>query len=184
MPQPPPPTQARSSSSTHALRPILSHCCCCCSTAFFLTQKLRRVLPPNHNHCKEHHTPGLDLDGQQSPAAGSHTRNGCRTLATPATAAQDRVESSLLGLLNFHRSKVFNSVPPDLPVKGTFRRRFMISGQGINLVWLCNLRKSRKVVQPSEPSSWHPLIAELYIPKKSLMSLSSLELFHAAIILN
>eukprot|EP00955_Chlamydomonas_euryale_P052110 355058-Chlamydomonas_euryale.AAC.5 len=51
------------------------------------------------------------------PGNQSHTRKGCTTLATPATASARPCHMSiLLGLLKFHRSKVFNSVPPGLPL--------------------------------------------------------------------
>eukprot|EP00955_Chlamydomonas_euryale_P059284 357329-Chlamydomonas_euryale.AAC.12 len=40
-----------------------------------------------------------------------------------------------------------------------------ISGQGIDLVWPINLRKSRRVAPPLEPSSSQPPIAQLYIPE-------------------
>eukprot|EP00955_Chlamydomonas_euryale_P053161 355384-Chlamydomonas_euryale.AAC.4 len=45
--------------------------------------------------------------------------------ALPPRQAQDRVirSSNLLGLLTFQWIKLFNSVPPGLPVQGTFRRR-------------------------------------------------------------
>eukprot|EP00955_Chlamydomonas_euryale_P015904 170169-Chlamydomonas_euryale.AAC.1 len=57
-------------------------------------------------------------------ATGSHTRKGCTTLATPATAsARTCRTSNLFGRLKFQRSKVVYSVPPGLPVQGMFRRR-------------------------------------------------------------
>eukprot|EP00955_Chlamydomonas_euryale_P117314 366466-Chlamydomonas_euryale.AAC.1 len=40
----------------------------------FRTQSLPYLLPPNHNHCKEHHEASLDLDQQHSPAAGPHQK--------------------------------------------------------------------------------------------------------------
>eukprot|EP00955_Chlamydomonas_euryale_P116343 366411-Chlamydomonas_euryale.AAC.4 len=49
---------------------------------------------------------------------------GCTTVATPAMAsARPCHTSNLLGLLQFQWSKIFKSVPPGLPVQGTFCRR-------------------------------------------------------------
>eukprot|EP00955_Chlamydomonas_euryale_P118773 366559-Chlamydomonas_euryale.AAC.4 len=129
-------------------------------------------LPPNYNHCKEHHRPGLDLDEQHTPATGSHTRKGCTTLATSATAsARPCHTSNLLGLLKFQQNKVLIVFQQACLSKARSAAAAWISGQGINLVWPGNLRKSRKVVSPPEPSSWPPRIAGLYIPEESFILL-------------
>eukprot|EP00955_Chlamydomonas_euryale_P045002 353033-Chlamydomonas_euryale.AAC.15 len=64
-------------------------------------------------------------------------------------------------------------VPPGLPVQGTSAAAALISGQGINLVWSGNHSSylTTLLVPPPEPSSWHPRIAELYMPEKSLIFL-------------
>eukprot|EP00955_Chlamydomonas_euryale_P026440 278984-Chlamydomonas_euryale.AAC.2 len=49
---------------------------------------------------------------------------GCTTLALQARRAQDRViRPACWGFLNSDGAKVFDSVPPGLPVQGTFRCR-------------------------------------------------------------
>eukprot|EP00955_Chlamydomonas_euryale_P040563 351747-Chlamydomonas_euryale.AAC.1 len=111
------------------------------------------------------------MDQQHTQATGSHTKKGYTTLATPATAsARPCHTSNLLRLLKFQWSKVLIASCQACLSKTRSAAAARISGQGINLVWPGNLRKSQK--ECHHQNLLMALgIAELCIPEKSLIFL-------------
>eukprot|EP00955_Chlamydomonas_euryale_P061775 358170-Chlamydomonas_euryale.AAC.1 len=97
----------------------------------------------------------------------SHTE-GCTTLATPDTAStRPRHSSNPLDFFQFQGSFIFLRALHQVCLSKARSAVVARISRPRNQFHAVNLRKSRKVGLPPEPSARHPWTAALYIPEKS-----------------